>query len=268
MKHKKAILFVLVLLCFNPVFGQSSILPILKKDLLNSLQVGLGLGKNIAHNSPKEAGILLAVGGLSFWDEPNNQFFQRNQSYLNDALFKIDRIFGEKNILIPTTVLIYATGLFSQNTYLRTVGLKSTQAIFYSGFIVVCVKELMGRARPYQQLGAHRYKPFSFKERWRSFPSGHATIAFAFSTIMAEAVPNELWQSFWYSIALLVATARMYHNAHWFTDVLAGSLIGWSVAKYVWHFPDDASSQKQVHLWPNFSLVPHPAASLNLSFNF
>jgi len=268
LKQKEVWLYILALLCLNPIFGQSQILPVLKKDFLNSLQVGLGLGNKILDNSKKEAGILLALGGLSFLDESTNQFFQRNHSSLNDAFFRIDRIYGEKNILIPTSALIYGMGLVSKNLALRKVGLKSTQAIFYSGFIAVCIKELIGRTRPYQQMGPYRFRPLSFKERWRSFPSGHATIAFAFSTIMAEAVSNVFWQSFWYSGAFLVSAGRMYHNAHWFTDMLAGSLIGWSVAKYVWQYPNDASTQKQVNLWPDFSIFPHPAASLNLRFNF
>ncbi len=268
MRQKWALWIILVLLSLNPAFGQSRILNELESDFLNSVNVGLSLGQRVVHPTSKEFGIFAGLGVLSLFDEPNNRFFQKNHSSFNDAVFRIDRIYGNKNIMIPTVFLIYTSGLLSGQSALRLVGLKSTQAVVYSGLLVVIIKELTGRARPYQELGAYRFKPFSFKERWRSFPSGHAAITFAFSTIMAKAVPNFWWQSLWYSGAVLVAGARMYHNVHWLTDVMAGSLIGWSVANYVWSFSQKKSEAKQVQVSPGFTLFPMPTVCLNLRVKF
>ena len=73
--------------------------------------------------------------------------------------------------------------------------------------------------------------PFSGSDN--SFPSGHATQAFAVASVIS-AHSDQVWVSVTaYTIAGLVGFARIYHNAHWTSDVTAGALIGTFVGRGV-----------------------------------
>ena len=60
-----------------------------------------------------------------------------------------------------------------------------------------------------------------------AFPSNHATQAFAVATVIATHYDDRRWVK-WaaYGIATGVGISRIYHDAHWTSDVLAGAAIG------------------------------------------
>lgn len=56
-----------------------------------------------------------------------------------------------------------------------------------------------------------------------SFPSGHATAAFTAAMVLTRR-PREAW--FWFPIATLVASSRIYVKMHHASDVIAGAALG------------------------------------------
>lgn len=60
-----------------------------------------------------------------------------------------------------------------------------------------------------------------------AFPSNHATQAFAVASVIARHYDDRRWVR-WaaYGVATGVGLARVYHGAHWTSDVLAGAAIG------------------------------------------
>ena len=66
-----------------------------------------------------------------------------------------------------------------------------------------------------------------------SFPSGHATQAFALFTFMALVTPYRKYQLLILLAAILVAISRIYLLQHFFQDVLAGSFIGLIVSTLI-----------------------------------
>ena len=61
-----------------------------------------------------------------------------------------------------------------------------------------------------------------------SFPSGHATVAFACATVLALAVPRLRVPLF--ALAALIAFSRVYVGVHYPFDVLAGAVLGVGLA--------------------------------------
>jgi len=86
--------------------------------------------------------------------------------------------------------------------------------------------------------------PGQFNTDLTSFPSGHATLAFAVSSAMANYLNNIYWKIGWYSIATLVGTARIYHDKHWLSDVVIGSAIGYFIGDYVSRDLENSTEQQ------------------------
>jgi len=107
-----------------------------------------------------------------------------------------------------------------------------TASIIGPGVIVTTVKYAVGRVRPNTATRTFDFKPFSNNQ---SFPSGHASQAFAVATAIAENYPSWWVETLCYGGAGLVGYARIEQNTHYASDVVAGALLGWSVARTVVH---------------------------------
>jgi hypothetical protein len=107
-----------------------------------------------------------------------------------------------------------------------------TASIIGPGLIGTSVKYAVGRVRPNSATSTFEFKPFS---NHQSFPSGHASQAFAVATAIAENYPAWWVESLCYGGAGLVGYARIEQNAHYGSDVVAGAILGWSVARSVVH---------------------------------
>ena len=105
-----------------------------------------------------------------------------------------------------------------------------------AGIITPSLKVIVGRSRPNKEQGYHHFRPFSSDA---SFPSGHTTQAFAVASVIADHYDSPLVKIGSYGVASMVGYARMEHNAHWASDVLAGALIGTLVGRTVVHFNKD-----------------------------
>jgi membrane-associated phospholipid phosphatase len=58
-----------------------------------------------------------------------------------------------------------------------------------------------------------------------SFPSGHATAAFAIAAMESHYHPRQSW--LWYTGAVLIAESRTRLHRHFWQDVIAGSALGY-----------------------------------------
>lgn len=133
----------------------------------------------------------------------------------------------------------FIVGRVAHQSGLADVGLHSAEAVAFGGATTNVLKFVIGRARPREMAGrdAFAFHPWRGISDYASFPSGHTTAAFA----AASAVSAELSCSTFaqmhtrigrvapfllYGAAALVGVSRMYHDAHWASDVIAGAGIG------------------------------------------
>ena len=131
---------------------------------------------------------------------------------------------GSNAVLIPATVIIGGIFLYRRRDW-RPLALLAG-ALAGATVLSDVVKPIVGRARPPSSIWIGHYSG-------GAFPSGHATQAVAFYTMLALILSMRL--SFgrravvWSGAALVilvVGASRIYLGAHWLTDLLGGYALG------------------------------------------
>ena len=148
-----------------------------------------------------------------------------------------------RNIALPGSTIIgvtmYATGRLTHNARLAQVGLHGTEALAVGALTGTLLKDFFGRARPFVDTVSPNpddwqlLRGFTGGESFRSFPSGHATAAFA-AAAAVSAETSRWWPELTYfgigpllyGGATAVGLSRMYNNRHWASDVITGAMIG------------------------------------------
>ncbi|MDR3610908.1 MAG: phosphatase PAP2 family protein [Ignavibacteriaceae bacterium] len=185
------------------------------------------------------SGTVAATAGSFLLDDHTRIF---SKSAFGDNLFSVDNAF---NVTGPAIAIvgIYGCGLIFDDPKVRNLGLQLVESCAYAGIVTSVIKSAAGRSRPYVGKGNMDWHPVQFNTDQTSFPSGHATLAFAVSSVMANYLDNIYWKIGWYSLASMVGTARIYHDKHWLSDVVMGSAIGYFIGDYVSHDPENRSEQ-------------------------
>lgn len=103
-------------------------------------------------------------------------------------------------------------------------------AIGASGLAVQALKHLIGRVRPKvaPDAGVFNFHPFSLKNSFASFPSGHTTSIFAAAMALGLMLPRLRW--LFYTVAVAVGLARIVVGDHYPSDVVGGAALGSLVA--------------------------------------
>jgi len=124
----------------------------------------------------------------------------------------------------------YFVGREKHDNRARETGLLATEAMIDSAIVEGVLKSVTQRARP-----ADGVERSEFFDGGSSFPSGHATGAWAVATVVANEYHDRLAvQLAAYGIASAVSVARFTGHKHYISDVVAGSALGWGIGRYVY----------------------------------
>jgi membrane-associated phospholipid phosphatase len=155
----------------------------------------------------------------------------------------------------------YLAGRITHNDKIKDLGWHTTEAAIAGAAITEVLKGFVGRSRPYvfADTNPHNFKFFSgFTSGARqSFPSGHATIAFAGAAAASSEVARDYPKLKWivgpilYTSAAFVGLARMYQSQHWASDVVMGAGIGTftglKIVRYAHAHPDNWIDKIMIH---------------------
>jgi membrane-associated phospholipid phosphatase len=183
-------------------------------------------GKDWLIVSGAAAGIV-AVGFAA--DNRVRDSVQRHKSRTLDDLTKVVEPFGAGYSYAVIGAYGIAGYLF-HDPEARDIAIDSAMASILAGGILSPVfKGVIGRARPNQEEGTTSFH--SLRGGYNALPSGHATEAFAVASVIS-AHSDKVWVSVAaYTLAGLVGFSRIYHDAHWSSDVAAGAVIGTAVGR-------------------------------------
>jgi membrane-associated phospholipid phosphatase len=157
----------------------------------------------------------------------------------------------------------YLGGWLGGDLRAKTVAQDAIAAsLIASGIITPVLKVVVSRSRPSADKGAYNIRPFS---GGTSFPSGHATQAFAVASVIA-AHYDALWiKAGAYGVASVVGFARLYHDSHFLSDVVAGAAIGTVVGHTVVRFNDARRGGTTLTITP---LLDGDARGVQLAYSF
>ena len=177
-------------------------------------------------------------------DQDIQQWAQDHRSSSSEDIFKTIGHLGNGVVLIGLMTALYVSGEVSDNNSLRKTALLSLESWLTSGIIVRGLKSVVGRARPWTGESSHSFHPFSTRSRFASFPSGHASSAFAVATVIADQSKKVYIDILAYSLASVAAFSRVHLDKHWASDILVGSAIGYFVAKKISALDRNRNSKK------------------------
>jgi membrane-associated phospholipid phosphatase len=176
-------------------------------------------------------GAVVGLGVLSIFDEKATRALtSKNTDTFGDKVLNVFEPLGAgPGAGGAAAVWVYGVAFHDQRGRALGFDLLASDAIATT--ITEMLKVVVGRGRPNADNGSFSFRP----GRSASFPSGHATQAFAFAAVLSSTYENPWITGAAYGAAGLVGLARIRHEAHFATDVAAGALIGTATGLSVVH---------------------------------
>ncbi len=194
----------------------------------------------------------LGIGGglaaLSAFDE---RVETRLSRWGDTPAMHVAERFGNRAVAPAAAFALFAGSLLTRNERFQDAAFTSLEALLFANAFTNALKFAVGRARP-PQGDASDFRPFT--PGFTSFPSGHATTAFALLTPWLLYYPG-LQTSALVLLAGGTAFSRLAYNVHWMTDVLAGSAIGFTTAFFLTRRHRRSAERVRVKLGANAAVL-------------
>lgn len=175
----------------------------------------------------------LAGGSLAATLATDRRFdawIARSDSPTSRGLARAFQPLGNPAAIAPALLAVDLAGRFAHRPEIAAASERIAISVVLAGIAALALKEVVGRARPRERAGdPDDTRAFS---GWESFPSGHATVAFACAAAL-DAETRSRWVP-WvaYPAAIAVGWSRVRDREHWPSDVVAGAALGGWIAHH------------------------------------
>lgn len=181
----------------------------------------------------KFGAVIGGTAALTLADKPVRQLWSGVNGKVFDEISNIGYHYGKPYVGFTMAAGLYASGLFIKNPWARETALMLSTSLVTSGLIEMALKPLVGRARPMQEKGNYELTFMNKEGDFHSFPSGHASMAYTVSFVLAKRVKSVPMKIFFYSLAGATTVCRLYSDAHWISDIAFGGVLGWYCSEAV-----------------------------------
>jgi membrane-associated phospholipid phosphatase len=178
-------------------------------------------------------------------DDVRNHFLSKNPQLATDTQSY------DWNDAAPAAVVLVGTWAFAALTDDNNGHREAwsmAEATVLSATTVLVAKYAAGRERPNVTADSNAWRAGG-----DSFPSMHATAAFAIGTVLAESGNDEYrWmrRALGYGLGVATSYQRLNHNQHWLSDTVAGAALGWASARFVLNRRDEREQGMHVFVAP------------------
>ncbi|MFL6235318.1 MAG: phosphatase PAP2 family protein [Thermoanaerobaculia bacterium] len=204
---------------------------------------------------------IAGIGAAALLDRTVRDRERDDHSHFSDQVAKDFEQFGQTGAF-GTMGAFYVAGLVGHDSRARSVGEDGLIASLISGAIITpALKFAVGRVRPRDTEKTFELHPFSGNS---SFPSGHTTEAFAVASVISTHYDSPWVRVVSYGSAALVGYARIHHQAHFFSDVTAGAVIGTATGLAVVHRNEE--ERRKYVLMPIVGPHGEPGVGMAVSF--
>lgn len=176
------------------------------------------------------AAYAVSFGVLLATDEQTYVAVQERRSATTDDISDVTTPFGQAYAWAAAGGML-AGGLIAKDPKLRDTGRDAIEAALFAGLLTEILKPVFGRERPNQSDGQTVFHGFT--TRYKSFPSGHATVAWAVASVVAMRTEGWIVPTIAYTLATMVAFDRVNDEKHFIADVFTGAVIGVAVGRFV-----------------------------------
>ena len=166
-------------------------------------------------------------------DAPIRRWVLNHHGQASDSSSRVFSAAGGPAVLLGVISAGYLYGELADKHGARLAFLRAGESLILSEMIVQLGKAGLGRARPYAEEGPFSFHPFSFRQKWQSFPSGHAASAWAVAASLTSHAASPYVDSLLYALATGVSLSRVVLDKHYASDVVAASLLGYFIGKKV-----------------------------------
>jgi lipid A 4'-phosphatase len=211
--------------------------------------------------------LLMEVIAIVWIDRPLAEFFHRDGAALK-PFFEDIQPFGIGYPYLIVCGIAFAVMRWGDRwEKLRPWGAALRAAAIIPGFIFAAVaasgvavdllKIVIGRTRPKLLFsgGTYDFGWFGLRADDWSFPSGHAATAAAVATALWCLWPRPLY--LYVAAAALVALSRVWTDAHYLSDVIAGAAIAVAITRAIayWLAPQRAVAKPEPDAAPHYGAV-------------
>jgi membrane-associated phospholipid phosphatase len=175
----------------------------------------------------KLGGVLAGTAVLTLVDRPIRDFWGNQNSEFLDGVNTVGYHYGKPYSAFIFSGGFYLGGMLFKSEWAKETGLILGTSLLSAGLLEMTLKPSIGRARPSEGKGNYDLTFFNREAAYHSFPSGHASMAFTISMVMARRVKSVPVKILFYSLAASTVTCRLYSDAHWISDIAFGGTIAW-----------------------------------------
>ena len=176
--------------------------------------------------------ILGTTAGLIALDPKTAPHFRHTTAFegFNDVFSSTATAAG----IAAVPVGLYAAGALHSDSKMTQTALLAGESAAGAAVLAVVLKESTRRIRPENVPPNGNYADTFYEGHGNSFPSEHAMFAFSVATVIARRYGSHKWVPYVsYGGAALVAFSRVTLSAHYVSDVFFGSVLGFSVGRFV-----------------------------------